>query len=264
MIKLRENLSTFGGYKIQVPSHLVGLSLPIMKREKLVKTEARKFPRVEVAGVSMRVGKTTSIRVLVDRFIKLGIPVFFSPEDWRNNPHLESSYQDETGRSQVLTESQKWFAFSKFNQLLRIIDDVVFIQDVSPLMDLGYALTNAILGQMSGADFEKYLIFFQSLEWEQVPAPDLTIFLEASDDVLLKRAEKSRRSFETFDEPYIMTMAAVNKLLMGSVSDQSSILYLDTDSNDFSNDEEVQNWLLSSVIKELIKQGWPELEQLLV
>jgi len=265
MPKLPEKLFTAGGYEVQIPKFLIGLFLPLISRKNSAKNGRGKYPRIEVAGASMRIGKTTLIRrVLVDRLIQLGIPVLFSPEDWRNNPHLRASYQDQAGRSQALKESQKWFAKRKFDQLSKPVDKAVFIQDVSPLMDLGYAVTNAVLEQMLGGDFEQYLASFQRLAWKQVLAPDLTIFLDASDDVLLQRAEKSRRPFETFDQSYILTMAAINGFLINSAPDQDSILHVETDNNNFARDEEVQDWLFSLIVKELIKRDWSEMEQLLV
>lgn len=256
---LSERLSTVDGWKIQVPEPLINLFLPSMERSKI----AGKYPRIEIGGVSMRVGKTTVAEILRDLFIELGVPVHFSPEDWMSNPHLQDSYQDKAGRSQALAKSQTWFIERKFQQLSEIVD-AVFIQDVSPWMDLGYVVTNAVLEQMFKGDLDQYLVFFQGLAWRQVLAPNLIIFLDASDDILLQRAENSRRSFETFNESYILTMAAVNKMLIGLVPDQDSILYVDTDRNNFVSDVEAQNWLFSLVIKELSRQGWFELEQILI
>ena len=181
--------------------------------------EKGKKVRIEVMADSLRVGKTTAVKVIAEGLRKKGHAVSESYEDWQNNPYLQKSYEDPANN---FLESQKWFIKRKHQQ---IVDGVgaplrstsfggaqqVFIQDVSPEMDYCYAETNRRLGRMSDEHFVLYDEYYRSLDWGLAPAPDLLVYLSISDDELIRRAMDSRREFETVEPEYFLMMKRVNR-----------------------------------------------------
>ncbi len=236
------------------------------------KTNVLNSLRIEVMSDSMRVGKTTAVKVIADGLRLRGRQVSESYEDWQHNPYLKKSYSDP---AKNFLESQKWFIRRKHQQ---IVDGLgtplrstsfegarqVFIQDVSPEMDYCYAETNRRLGRMSDEHFAEYDTYFRSLDWGVAPAPDLMVYLQVSDDELLKRAEASRREFETVEADYFLMMKKVNREWLSGISNhkpalprgrfsnsQMNILVIDTDKLDFAHDESAKRELVEQVAKEI-------------
>ena len=175
-----------------------------------------------------------------------------SLEDWQHNPYLTKSYRDP---SKGLLQSQKWFVKRKHDQILAGDQRKIMIQDVHPEMDFAYAFTNALMDRLSVKQFNNYLKFYQSLKWPKVAAPDLLIYLTASDEVLISRARKSARKFEKVQSKYFLLMKAVNRVwVLGA--DYIKVLMIDTDRFDFSKNGQVKKALIERVVKVLRKQGW--------
>ncbi len=217
--------------------------------------------RIEVMADSMRVGKTTAVKVTAEGLRKMGKTVIESYEDWQNNPYLKKSYKNPATN---FLESQKWFIRRKWGQIkdgaiLRqgsgLVD--VFIQDVSPEMDYCYAETNRRLGRMSDEHFALYDRYFRSLDWSQAPVPDLLVYLSISDDELIRRAMDSVRKFEKVEPEYFLMMKRVNReWLVGLKYESRSmnygrILKVDTDKLDFAHDEEAKASLVEQVVRRL-------------
>lgn len=215
--------------------------------------EGRQWPRIEIGADGMRLGKTTAVAVLGPEFQRVGLPVWLSFEDWQNNPHLEMSYTDS---SLAILNSQLYFAKRKFEQLKTGADAEIFIQDVHGEMDFGYALTNALLGRMRREHFLEYCGIFYALEWKSIPAPDLLVYLTASDDVLVERAQKTAREFETIDPTYFLAMKVVNRAWLDGVKKRMNVLLVDTDDFDFSTDGEAKRQLAEMVLGVLQQDGW--------
>lgn len=207
--------------------------------------------RIEVMADSMRVGKTTAVKVIGEGLRKKGYTVTESYEDWQHNPFLKKSYSDP---AKNFLESQKWFIQRKWEQV-RDGGPGVFIQDVAPEMDYNYALTNYRLGRMSEKHFLEYDKFYRNLNWRLAPAPDLLVYLEVSDEVLIRRAMDSRREFESVEPDYFLMMKRVNREWMDKFSNHklsnSQILFVDTDELDFANDEGAKERLVEMVAKRL-------------
>lgn len=201
---------------------------------------------------SMRVGKTTAVKVVAEGLRQKGKTVVESYEDWQNNPYLKKSYEDP---AKNFLESQKWFIKRKWEQLRDGGVGDVFIQDVSPEMDYCYAETNRRLGRMSQEHFEEYDQFYRGLDWNLAPAPDLLIYLQVSDEELIKRAEASKREFETVDADYFLLMKKVNREWFKGITNpklsnsQMKILQVDTDKLDFANDEGAKYVLVEQVMR---------------
>lgn len=202
--------------------------------------------RIEVMADSMRVGKTTAVEVIAEGLQKLGKSVTVSYEDWRHNPYLKKSYSDP---AKNFLESQKWFIKRKWEQIRDGATTEVFIQDVAPEMDFCYAATNLRLGRMSREHFFQYDQFYRSLDWKQAPSPQLLVYLAVSDGELIKRAEASRREFETVEPEYFLMMKKVNReWLTGAQGNKEyRILKIDTDKLDFAHDEAARGELLKRV-----------------
>lgn len=217
----------------------------------LRKQSKSKNVRIEVMADSMRVGKTTTVKVITEGFRRAGKQVTESYEDWQHNPFLKKSYSDP---SQNFLESQKWFIKRKWEQI-RDGGKGIFIQDVAPEMDYNYALTNYRLGRMSEEHFLEYDKFYRSLDWRLAPAPDLLVYLQVGDEELIQRAMDSRREFETVEPDYFLMMKRVNREWLAGATDEYKILEIDTDKLDFANDEGAKERLVEMVVKRLQKKG---------
>lgn len=211
--------------------------------------------RIEVMADSMRVGKTTAVRVIGEGMRKRGMTVTESYEDWQHNPYLQQSYADP---AKNFLESQKWFVKRKWEQIGDGVHEKgIFIQDVSPEMDYCYAETNRRLARMSEEHFAQYDAYFRGLDWRAAPKPDLLVYLQASDRVLLARAETSRREFESVDDDYFLTMKRVNREWLEEISNhklsnsQMNILIVDTDKLDFAHDEGAKRRLVEKVSEKI-------------
>lgn len=193
----------------------------------------------------MRVGKTTAVKVIADGLRDTGKVVTESYEDWQHNPYLKGSYSDP---AKNFLESQKWFIHRKWEQIVEGINKKgVFIQDVAPETDYCYALTNLRLGRMSQEHFEQYDKYYRSLDWSLAPSPDLLVYLKVNDKELIRRANASRREFETVDDEYFLMMKKVNREWLESVKGKRKILIVDTDKLDFANDEVAKKDLVDRV-----------------
>lgn len=210
--------------------------------------------RIEVMADSMRVGKTTAVKVIAQGLRKRGYTVTESYEDWEHNPYLKQSYSDP---AKNFLESQKWFIRRKFEQIRDGANTQIFIQDVSPEMDYCYAETNRRLGRMGEDHFVEYDKFYRNLDWSQASAPDLLVYLQVSDDVLIQRAMDSAREFETVEANYFLMMKKVNMEWVSEFSNhkfsnsQMKILKINTDKLDFAHDERAKQELVAKVIRRL-------------
>lgn len=208
--------------------------------------------RIEVGADALRVGKTTAVKVIARGLRKRGMKVSVSYEDWRHNPYLKQSYTDP---AKNFLESQKWFIERKYRQiregarLRQGSGEVkqVFIQDVAPETDFCYAATNLRLGRMSQEHFALYDQYYRSLDWRLAPAPDLLVYLSVSDKELIKRADESRREFETVEKDYFLMMKKVNREWLKEFEQKRKILIIDTDNLDFSNEKEAKVELVRKV-----------------
>lgn len=212
-------------------------------------TKASGEIRIEVGADSMRVGKTTAVAVIAEGLRKRGTEVTESYEDWQHNPYLKGSYSDP---AKNFLESQKWFVRRKWEQV-KVGGHGVFIQDVPPEMDYCYAETNRRLGRMSEKHFAQYEQFYHNLDWSLAPAPDLLVFLTASDKELLMRAEVSKREFETVEPEYFLMMKRVNEEWLKGAHEKMNVLVVDTDRLDFAHDEKTKINLVERVIQGLKK-----------
>ena len=134
----------------------------------------------------IRVGKSTLANVIADR---LNAQRVIEPED---NPFLRAFYEGERGAG---FQAQFAFLIRRFEQLQRlevgpnsrktVVADYIFEKDKI------FAYIN-----LSDPELEIYNRYYQLFR-EQLPAPDLVIYLQASPDVLKKRLRKKNVAGET-------------------------------------------------------------------
>lgn len=236
-----------------VKTYLAGLRLPYLRRP--LKFSPDRYPRIEVGADTMRVGKTTAVEVLGQELKTSGLPVKVSYEDWRHNPHLQKSYKDS---SLAILNSQKWFIRRKYEQLRTGAKNKIFIQDVHPEMDFCYALTNLLLGRLKLDHFKNYVDYFYSLDWAHLPAADALVYLTASDAVVIKRAHKSLRPFETIDDNYFIVMKRVNQAWLAGTKYLLDVVVLaiNTDNFNFAKNNGAKKKLAKKVLQKLNQLGW--------
>jgi len=136
-------------------------------------------PRYIALEGPIRVGKSTLANIIADR---LNAQRVIEPED---NPFLRPFYE---GRPGAAFQAQFAFLVRRFEQLQRlevgpqshktVIADYIFEKDKI------FAYIN-----LSDAELEIYNRYYQHFR-QQLPVPDLVIYLQASPEVLKKRLRK--------------------------------------------------------------------------
>jgi len=143
------------------------------------------LPRYIAVEGPIRVGKSTLARVLGER---LAAQRVIEPED---NPFLKAFYDGEKGAA---FQAQLAFLIRRFEQLRSldlgphsnktVVSDYIFEKDKI------FASLN-----LNDAELRIYDQYYE-LFAEQIPIPDLVIYLQAKPEALRKRIEKKNVSFE--------------------------------------------------------------------
>src|SRR5581483_7536641 len=143
------------------------------------------LPRYIAVEGPIRVGKSTLARILAER---LSAQRVSEPED---NPFLESFYEGEPGAA---FQAQFAFLIRRFEQLRSldlaapsqrtVVADYIFEKDKL------FACLN-----LTDQELETYNRFYNNFR-EQLPTPDLVIYLQATPEVLKKRLRKKSAAGE--------------------------------------------------------------------
>jgi deoxyguanosine kinase len=133
----------------------------------------------------IRVGKTSLADILADRLNANRI------RDVEDNPFLEDFYHNKPGAA---FRAQFYFLLQRFKQL-RSLDlaarpDRVIISDYIFEKDKIFAYLN-----LNDAELNTYDQYYEIFS-EQIPIPDLVIYLQAKPDALKKRIGKKNAPFE--------------------------------------------------------------------
>ncbi|HEY1766123.1 MAG TPA: deoxynucleoside kinase [Terracidiphilus sp.] len=124
----------------------------------------------------LRVGKSTLAQILAE---SLHARRIVEPED---NPFLDRFYQAQSGMSFA---TQLWFLMERFEQLRQLKDfDVPVVSDYLFEKDKLFAYVN-----LSDAELDLYKRYYTMFR-EQVPTPDLVIYLQATPEVLKQRLKR--------------------------------------------------------------------------
>ena len=138
-------------------------------------------PRFIAVEGPIRVGKSSLAKILAERLQGVCL------EDTESNPFLEGFYKDRPGAA---FQSQLYFLMQRYKQLREL--DLsgnarrMVISDYTFEKDKIFAYLN-----LSDAELKLYEEYYEYFA-EQVPIPDLVIYLQAKPEVLKERIAKKR------------------------------------------------------------------------
>ena len=194
------------------------------------------LPRYIAVEGPIRVGKSTLARVLGER---LAAQRVIEPED---NPFLKAFYEGEPGAA---FQTQLAFLIRRFDQL-RALDlgprsNKTVVADYIFEKDKLFACLN--LNDQELETYNRYFNYFR----EQVPTPDLVIYLQATPEVLKKRLKKKNASGEkAISEDYLMEVVKAYEHFFFHYT-QSDLLIVNTSEIDFVDRNEDLQELLKKV-----------------
>ena len=142
-------------------------------------------PRYIAVEGPIRVGKSTLTRILAERMNAQRIT---EPED---NPFLQAFYDGEKGAAFQVQMAFLAQRFEKLRELDVGKSQKVIIADFIFEKDKLFACLN--LTDQELETYNRYFNFFR----EQLPTPDLVIYLQASPEVLKKRLRKKNAPAES-------------------------------------------------------------------
>ena len=204
----------------------------------LVETMANLFelPRYIAVEGPIRVGKTTLARILAER---LNAQRVMEPDE---NPFLSSFYRGEQGAA---FQTQFSFLIQRFEQLRSldlgaasqrtVVSDFIFEKDKL------FACLNLTDQELD--TYNRYYNFFR----DQLPTPDLVIYLQASTDVLKKRLKKKNAPGEkAINEDYLDEVVKAYEHFFFHYT-SSDLLIINTSEIDFVDRNEDLQELLRKV-----------------
>ena len=195
-------------------------------------------PRLIALEGPIRVGKSSLARILAE---KMNARRVVEPE---NNPFLDRFYGAEPG---MAFAAQMWFLMERYEQLRPLKDaEGPIVSDYIFEKDKLFAYVN--LNDSELALYNRYYEMFH----EQVPAPDLVIYLQASPEVLKQRLKRKGVAGErAISDEYIEQVIAAYEHFFFHYS-ASDLLVVNTSEIDFvSNNKDLQ--LLMKRLSEPIK-----------
>jgi len=194
------------------------------------------LPRYIAVEGPIRVGKTTLSRILAE---KLNAQRVMEPED---NPFLRSFYDGEVGAA---FQAQFAFLIRRFEQLKAlnlgarsqrtVVADFIFEKDKL------FACLN-----LTDLELETYNRFYNNFR-EQLPTPDLVIYLQATPEVLKKRLKKKNAAGEkAINEEYLEEVVKAYEHFFFHYT-SSDLLIVNTSEIDFVDRNEDLQELLRKV-----------------
>jgi deoxyadenosine/deoxycytidine kinase len=191
------------------------------------------LPRYIAVEGPIRVGKSTLARILAER---LNAQRVMEPDA---NPFLDSFYQGERGAA---FQAQFTFLVRRFEQLqaldLGSRSQKVVVSDFIFEKDKLFAYVN-----LSDAELALYNRYYQMFR-EQVPTPDLVIYLQATPEVLKQRLKRKGVAGErAIRDAYIEQLAAAYEHFFFHYS-ASDLLVVNTSDIDFVNNNKDLQLLL--------------------
>jgi len=188
----------------------------------VVAPSAYDLPRFIAVEGPIRVGKTTLANILAERLQAVRI---CDPED---NPFLEGFYEDKPGAA---FQAQFYFLMKRYKQL-RDLDlasnaSRVVVSDYIFEKDKVFAYLN-----LNDTELQVYDQFYELLA-EQVPIPDLVIYLQAKLETLKKRIAKKQVPFEErISDEYLAALVNAYEHFFFHYK-RSDLLVIDTSEIDF-------------------------------
>ncbi|MGC8781280.1 MAG: deoxynucleoside kinase [Anaerolineae bacterium] len=173
------------------------------------------------------VGKTTLARILGE-----ALPAEVLLEVFEENPFLSDFYAD---RARYAFQTQIFFLLSRYRQQHRVIADTLrhssLVSDYLFAKDWLFAHLN-----LKGDELQMYERVHAILG-EQIPTPDLVVYLRASTDVLMQRIAFRDRPYERqMSRSYIGDLSAAYEAFFAGFT-AAPVLSLDTDEMDIVRDD---------------------------
>jgi len=195
------------------------------------------FRHIAVEG-PIGVGKTSLVQLLADRFE--GVMVL---EDI-TNPFLPSFYE---GREGAAFQVQMYFLLSRFQQQREIAQMNLFqrlvLADYSFPKDRIFAYLN-----LDDTDLRIYEKLYPVLE-QEVPKPDLVIYMQASVPVLMERVKRRARDFEhDIEASYLERLSEAYSYYFFHYR-ETPLLVVNTDEIDFVNDPGDFNAFVEQIVR---------------
>ncbi len=205
------------------------------------------------------VGKTTLARMLRDHFrSNLLLEVF------EENPFLSKFYES---RARYAFQTQMFFLLSRYRQqyqqLPQLLSQGALISDYMFAKDRLFAQLN-----LAGDEWEIYQQLHNALA-EQIPRPDLVVYLQADTNVLMGRIALRDRPYERdMDRSYIDTLRRAYERFFAT-QQQVPVLRIDTNELNFvttpadfqSIVERLRSVLQEGTFQQPLPQFAPSLEQ---
>jgi deoxyguanosine kinase len=204
----------------------------------VVKLPAYERPRFIAVEGPIRVGKTTLADILADRLKADRL------RDVDDNPFLKGFYTEKPGAAFT---SQMYFLVERFRQF-RALDvsgsaNHVVVSDYIFEKDKIFAYLN-----LSDAELQLYEQYYQIFA-EQVPIPDLVIYLQAKPEMLKKRIEKKNIPFESrISEEYLEAVVKAYEHFFFHYR-SSNLLVIETSEIDFVDRNEDLKHLLHRLMQ---------------
>src|SRR3977135_1479157 len=217
-----------------LPNSLRGRSNIFCSRPPMAKLF--ELPRYIAVEGPIRVGKSTLAQVLGER---LDPPRLIEPGD---NPFLKAFYDGEPGAA---FQAQFAFLIRRFEQLsaldLGARSNKTIVADYIFEKDKLFACLNLTDQELD--TYNRYFNYFR----EQLPTPDLVIYLQATPDVLKKRVKKKNAPGEkAMSEDYLMEVVKAYEHFFFHYT-QSDLLIVNTSEIDFVDRNEDLQELLKKV-----------------
>ena len=210
------------------------------------------FPYIAIEG-AIGVGKTTLARILGD-----ALPAAILLEEFEENPFLSDFYAD---RARYAFQTQIFFLLSRYRQQHGVIAQALsrgpLVSDYLFAKDWLFAHLN-----LAGDELTMYQRVHAILG-EQIPAPDVVVYLRAATDTLMHRILQRDRSYERqMSRSYIEDLRQAYAEFFEGFS-ASPVIILDTDELDIVNDHEARAAAVSRVRSYLTSATYqPRLPQL--
>jgi deoxyadenosine/deoxycytidine kinase len=196
-----------------------------------------KFRSIAVDG-PIGVGKTSFVKLLAKKF-----DAYTVLEDL-DNPFLADFYEDKTGAA---FQAQLFFLLSRNRQLQELSQRDLFHQ----VTIVDYIFPKDKIFAYLNLDDSELLIYdklYAMLE-EQVPKPDLVIYLQAETRTLAERIRGRERDYEKgMSEAYINEINKAYQYFFFHYN-QTPLLVIDTTSIDFVHQEEHLDELVGQIRK---------------
>jgi deoxyguanosine kinase len=183
-------------------------------------------PRFIAVEGPIRVGKSTLAGILAETLQARRI---VEPE---NNPFLDRFYQELSG---MAFPTQMWFLAERYDQMRQAAIDLAgsepwpIVADYLFEKDKLFAYLN-----LTDAELDLYNRFYQIFR-EEVPTPDLVIYLQASPEVLMQRLKRKGVTQEqAISDVYVEQVAKAYEHFFFHYT-ASDLLVVDTTEIDFVN-----------------------------